>query len=280
MKKLLLLFNLLIGLNSCETKISKDKITIIDKLVLGTTRQELSKQVDSLNIAKESFYTKIFFYQSKEVLDNKNSITYYYTSTFDLPKYRNPPFKHVGLFQALFEPGTNNVVELIIHLGHTAKPYFLGEASSYFFDKLDKNTFSQNVNINLLDDIEKLLSSKYGKSKEVTRNSSNGFYVMKGKEIFVDHEYSSRIGFKHVWETEYLTITFFTGITSAQSIYNKKHRKYIDSETISFSSGNQEEKVQYANPYVDEVTCNTYPYISYKLKPNAIKALKLDEKPI
>lgn len=278
MRLLVLLSVILIGVTSCDSNISPDKITVIDDLVLGKSKNDFTKQIDSLGFSSTPFYTKNFFYKLSDVIDKTNTISQYYTKTFNFPEYQNPPFEHIGLFRATLAPNSENVVELNIILGHTAKPYFLGEAGLYLFDKLDKKSFSQNVNLKVLDEIEKLYTAKYGKPSQTSRNPSNSFFVIGGNQFVVRNENSPRTGFKLTWETEYMTITFFKGITSVESLYNERYKKYIDKE-ILFSSVTENETL-YPNPIQNEIGCNSYPYISYRLKETTITRLKLNKKPI
>jgi hypothetical protein len=278
MRLSILLSVIIIGATSCDSSISPDKITVIDNLVLGKSKNDFTNQIDSLGFSSTPFYTKIFFHQFSDVIDKTNTISQYYTKTFNFPEYQNPPFEHIGLFRATLAPNSENVVELNVILGHTAKPYFLGEAGLYLFDKIDKWSFSQNVNLKLLDEIEQLYTSKYGKPSQTSRDPSNSFFVIDGNHFVLRNENSSRTGFKLTWETEYMTITFFKGITSVESLYNERYKKYIDKE-ILFSSATESETL-YPNPIENEIGCNSYPYISYRLKDQTIIALRLDQKPV
>jgi hypothetical protein len=54
----------------------------------------------------------------------------------------------------------------------------------------------------------------------------------------------------------------------------------IQVEKMKRNAPPAERETLYPNPMQDEIWCNSYPYISYRLKEKAITALKLNQKPI
>lgn len=263
-------FLLFIFIVSCNN-IPKEKLTIIDNFVLGHSSVSLSKQMDSLSIQHKRFCTKMVLGEFNELLNDNNFINMYYTNTFNLSSYRGRFNENLGLLYPITLTGTQNTMGMIVILGHTAQPWFLGSAKNYentFTEKL----FNQDINANLIDDIKNLYISKYGQPTDTFSMSSHRFYFIKGNQIFENGD-PDREGLDIKWETEYYTINFFTGLPSYDSKFNSSEKSYQDE--LYLAGPRYPTQI---DRFKNEVKCYSYCYIKYELNAKAIKALKLDNK--
>jgi hypothetical protein len=271
MTKIFFLTSLLSILFLSCNNIPKEKLTIIDNFVLGQSSISLSKQMDSLSIQVKRFGTKMIFEQINDIFDEKNFISMYHTRAFNLSNYRSSENENLGLLYPVTLTGTQNVMGMIVILGHTSTPMFLGSAASRE-NTLDEKFFSQDINVKLINDIKSLYTSKYGQPTDTFSMASHRFYLIKGNQIF-ENGHPDREGLDIKWESEYYTINFFTGLPSYDSKYNFLQKSYED----IFYIGGPRFPMEF-DPIKNEVQCNTYAYIKYELNDKAIKKLKLDNK--
>ena len=112
---------------------------------------------------------------------------------------------------------------------------------------------------------------KYGNPVDTSVRRSHLIYLIKNNRILQASDLD-RTGIYYTWKTEYLTITFFTGLRSYTSLFNQKG--YLDA-TWSSDVLNSFVPVDSSKA---ETQCNSYSYIQYELSDKAIKQLKLDDK--
>jgi|ERR1035437_3103559 hypothetical protein len=266
-KNLLIILLLFVFFLSCNN-IPKEKLTVIDNFVLGQSANNISKQMDSLSIQQKRFCTKVSLNDFKEILDDNNFIRMYYTNTFNLSKYRNSFNENVGLLYPITLTGTQNIIGMIVILGHTALPNFFGDTKNYESSFKEKLIW-QDINLNLIEDIKNLYISKYGQPTDTFSMASHKVYFIKGNQIVLNGD-PDRKGLDIKWETEYYTVTFFTGLESYESYYDPNG--YAD-VTMSFGTLGPIP----VDPLKNEVKCQSYCYIEYQLNNKAIKELKLDK---
>jgi hypothetical protein len=265
---LLLLF-IVVGCNN----IPDEDITIIDNIVLGKPSTNFNKQMDSLLLPHQPFMTKTFFYNYDEILDNYNYINMYYSNIFNFSDERSDHNEHYGLFYPITLTGTNNNMGLIVLLGHTRKPYLSSDVEKNANLTTEKNIV-QDVNENVIDKIEKLYISKYGKPYTDYKSEYNLLYVIENNDIkkYTD---TTRVGREIMWKTEYMNISLFTGLDSYDCTYDKEKRYYT--ETI-WTYGKR--IVAKKNLAANEMPSYSFAYIKYELNDLAIEKLKLDKKKI
>jgi hypothetical protein len=243
---------------SCQKEIPKEKLTTIDNIVLGTSIDKLYKQMDSLSIPHKIFLTTML------KSDHHNEfIDMRYTNMFNLSQYKSWSDDNIGLLYPMTLQGTKNVIGMIVILGHSTRPLFAENENS-------GKAFIQDINAKLIEDIKNLYISKYGQPSDTFSLSSHRVYFIKGDQIIETGD-PKREGLDFTWETEYYSITFFTGLPSYESRYNTTKRTY-------------DYEIQFSNFYVvkpdvnnNEVQSFSYCYIEYKLNDKAIKELNLNK---
>lgn len=271
--RLLLMIGTLIVFNSCDNQIPKEKLTIIDNFVLGQSSVNLSKQMDSLSISHKKFFTKQVLSKFDDLIDDNNSINMYYTNTFNLSNFRSNHNEHIGLLYPITLTGTKNVMGMIVVLGHTSTPWFLGDTKRHE-NTVDNKLFKQEVNRNLIDEIKKLYTSKYGQPITNYKSKDNNIYVIEGNQIeFYPGGDPEREGEEFNWQTEYYDIRLFTGVPSYESVYQANEKTYQN--TIHLAGPKY---VMNPDLSKNEVQSFSYCYIKYELNSKAIKELKLDNK--
>jgi hypothetical protein len=256
---------------SCKNEIPKEKLTAIDNFVLGQSSTNVQKQMDSLSIPHKRFCTKLLINNFNELLDDKNFINMYYTNTFNLSDFRSSSHENLGLLYPMVLTGTQNIIGLIVILGHTATPWFMGDAENYG-KTFSEKVFIQDINAKLVSDIKNLYISKYGQPFDTFSMDSHKFYFIYGNQIITNGG-DKRQGLDISWETEYSTIRFFTGLPSSNSKYNLSDRSYQDEVTLAGPSYPLE-----VDKLKNEVQDFSYCYIEYMLNDKAIKELKLNKK--
>lgn len=248
-------------------RIDKKNLEVIEGIQLGTTYKVYQKQIDSLGISAMSFYTKSFFFGGQG-LEN-NQIRAHISDVVNLSDYRNSNIgiNHYGILYPITLAGTDNVIGLNAILGHTGM--VLGTPEH---DK--KKSFNQNVASSYIDEIKRMLKSKYGEpTLEEYESKYNDFYALEGNGI---NEYigdENRKGKVTKWETEYLKIELFEGLPSVDSKFSDRNYRMVIQP-----SGKENEIVTDFNWDDGERPCVTYAYIKYELKSEAIKKLGLNDK--
>jgi hypothetical protein len=259
--------------------IDKQDLKVIDDIQLGTTMTEFDSLSPTLNIKRASFLTSVFFlnYDFKE-----KSVTFPYTSTFDFSDFKSDRTKHLGLLYPGRIPGTNNITSLIVILVHTEKPFFILPNEVEPQDIRDEYiSISQHISSKVIDGIVNMYNSKYGLPKDtITEPLFLNLYKIEGDKI---NSYSPpdvrNLYRAFVWETKYFKVRLFRGLPSSEEKFDKKSKRYV--YNIGTNSQGvpeiKEIKVDYEN---GETMCESYPYIFYELKKEAIDKLKLDNKKI
>jgi hypothetical protein len=231
---------------------------------LGTLRDSLYKQIKSKSLPFEKFTSSYLISDIKQLLDINNSKSYYYTNVFN--SFENQSKEHIGLLYPIILNGTDNIFGVDVLLGHTKIPVLLGNSKKYEY----KNTikcFKQSVNEKLIEQIKEMYTTKYGSPKLDYSSEANIFFIFNKDRIEEKHsnEFKAKI---ITWETEYLTITFFTGFRNhfEGCYYMPLNKFYLD---VSFPN----EVIDYKN----RMDCYAYPYIEYRLNAKAIEELQLEK---
>lgn len=254
-------------LSSCNN-ISREDITIIDGVRLGTSKEELYSQCDSLKVEQKVFYTKVMFSSSDDVGESK--IKAYITDIFNTSEYRSQSTQHYGIYYPTTFAGTKNIIGLNVLLVHTSPALAISKRGfTYLTKETDIPGISQDISYSQTDDITSMLSKKYGKPSDTLKFEFLRFYAIEGNQIREYHSDSSNVGEMIIWKTKFLDIKFFKGISSPTNSFNSKEHSY----TIYFNS-NPFRKIDFDN---GERPCYSYSYIAYELNDVAIKKLELDK---
>jgi hypothetical protein len=252
---------------SCDN-IPKKEITIIDDIVLGQNIPSLYKQMDSLSIPHKGFLKDISINNYNAILD-KNSYTHlYYSDIFNFSDERSIYNEHFGLLWPIALTGTDNNVSLIVLLGHTREPILEGEAKNYA-NSISEKYFKQDVNKNVIEKIEELYISKYGKPTYEWESELNSIYVIE-KDGINQYLNDKRIGKEIIWKTKYIDIKLFKGLDSYDCSYNTIRHNYSH---IIWRIG--ESKPVKDNLGSNDIPSYSYAYIKYELNEEAIKKLNL-----
>lgn len=257
---------------SCDTSIPKDKLMIIDDIVLGQSKDNLTKQLDSLSIARKRFYTKHDIEEINDIFNENNFLNMYYTNAFNFSNYKNKDIEHTGLLYPSELAGTKNITGMIVILGYTEAPWFWGDAQR-FENSFKEKYINQNINSKLLEEIKNLYVSKYGMPHDTITMKSHKYFLINGNHIVVNGNPDVE-GTQINWETEYFNISFFTGLFDPYCIYNSKDGLYnhiLYDGDISLIK---------ADPLKSELKTYSHCYIQYELNDKAIKKLNLDRKKI
>lgn len=266
MKKVLLAF-MSLGISN-YSNIKNNEKTIIEGLKLGTTTDNLYHQMDSLKLDNKIFYSTQIATDSEELENSKFRI--YYTKLFNDPEYVRENRSHLGLFYPTHLSGTDNVVSLNVLLGHTGPAKLFSKLG--ISDLTEENgiqAFDQTMTQSQIEDIQFMLTEKYGKPKDTLRFDFLSFFVIERNKINSYKCDTSNIGEMLIWENDYFDIKFFKGIISPNRGYNSKSKTYM----IYFDD-NPFREVDYQN---GERLCMSYAYINYELNYKAINGLKLRE---
>ena len=154
---------LALQLISCQKKIDKIDVTIIDDVVLGKNSETFDNYLDSLGISKKVFYTDINQFYDENQDFNKLKINDYYTKQFDLPQYKDAHNKvcHYGLYQSVTWAESMKICGLIIIFGTTTNPILITKKG---FENLTDLTGIEGVNesiyIVFVNDIIKIILKK------------------------------------------------------------------------------------------------------------------------
>lgn len=269
MKKILILLMTTVFV-SCNS-IDKKDITVIENIQLGTSYKTFQKQLDSLGIKPKTFFTKTFFSEFNEI--NENKITLNTSEIFNLIPYR----KGTDIYSLIYPiklTGTDNITGLNIIIGHTFGTNLITDNRMYNLEKeFQTKSFNQNIPEDLVNDIKKLLISKYGNpTLDDYKSEYNDFYVIQGKEI-KSYVGDSKVQCKVTkWETENLNIALYTGIPSSDAKFTKDGFSYV------IQPSGREHEIAEIDTSTGEKQCKSYVYLKYELKSETIKKLKLNEK--
>jgi hypothetical protein len=278
LKKQSVYFLLAILVVACN-RIDKSKLKVIDDIPLGTTVTEFDSTLSKLNIERETFLTSIFFtnYDFRS-----RSVTFPYSTTFDISNYRSDKIKHLGLLYPFTLEGTDNIIKLAVVLAHTESPYFVLPNDVEPQDVSDEYTsLSQHISTKVIDAIERMYTSKYGKPTDtITMPIMINFFKFDRNQLKtykppeIDNVYEVL-----VWETDDLRIRLFKGVPSTEEKFDTKTNSY---QYTIYTNGQgrpaiREIEVDYNN---GETMCSSYPYILYELKQEVIDKLKFDKKKI
>lgn len=249
--------------NACKNQ--DEKIIIIDQLPLGVTIDTLNKEFEKRNLY-DNFTTSMIITSIDELRNKENTISFYYTDTFR--SFPNQNKENTGLYYPIRFTGTKNVFKLIVLLGHVKGqlPLLLGEAKGYEFMK-DAKYLNQSINELLVEQIKQLYTEKYGNPISESKKSYTDVYKIKDGNVVKINSAGKELNIIE-WETEKYTIKFFPGLKnfSEGCYYRKSDKEYIDIkiEGVRIDS-------------LDAMSCYSFPYLEYELKPEVIEKLELDK---
>lgn len=257
MKKLLVPLILLAF--GCHTKQTVIKPQIIEGITLGNTYQEYLKELDSLGVKKEDFFSQILL-NSKEDFEN-NGVSTYVTKIFNFQEFESPSIKHIGILWPTVPEATNRLIGLTVLLAHTTEPVL---DEQLFSNNSHIKSIVQDINENLKQKIITSYISKYGEPK---RRKTKNFYFFtldgyKTNKNFSDLSTEAEI---LTWQSKFYTITFFTGTESRNCVYSPLRRNY--SETLL----NYKPISEPLSVSVGEIQCFSNCYIQYNLTDKAQK---------
>lgn len=268
----------IIFISGCNS-IDKKELKIIDDIQLGTSVAEYDSLLTKLNIERQDFLTTIFFMNYNF---SSNTLNFPYTKNFDFSNFRSSRNKHLGLLYPTTLAGTDNIISLSVILVHTETPLFVlpKEVEPQIVSD-DYTCVSQHVSGDVIDAIENMYNSKYGKAKDtITEPMFIRFFKIQGDGIKAYNPPDIKDFFQEiVWETKYLKIRLFKGIPSSEEKFDKKENRY------RYKIGTNDQgipevrdiKVDYQN---GETMCRAYSFIQYEIKQEIIDKLKLDKKKI
>jgi len=262
MKKLCTLF-IVLAMLSCH-KINSSDLTISDKVVLGQEKDKFYKQLDSLQIKSQVFYSKQLFFDAKEI--NSSRVNLYYSEVFNKGVYNDS--EHSIFHYGLIYPSINSnsvVTGMYLLLVYTGGAMLY---PSYSITDITKTIgLSQCIRVDLLDEIQEKLTIKYGQPTETINSKDSNVFVLEKDKINKNVSDTKHLGEIIKWKTKYLDITFFRGVKTTSTIFNADGLGYT--ETI-YSDGKDELTKNQAATY-------KYPYIYYQINENTIRELKLNE---
>jgi hypothetical protein len=252
--------SVLYTLSSCTRSIPKEKLTIIDNMVLGSTKEDFNKQFEELKIPSKTILSNWLSISDKEFENNK--ITCHYTNFFNFDEFINKSqnLEHLGLFYP--ETFNNkNITSLTILLGHTGKAITNDSTQNFQY-------FRQDVIKTLIEKIKNLYVLKYGKPEYLFDTlMENNYYLLKNNSISVNSIESPK-HFTCIWKTDYFNVILFSGADFRA--YYRKTNGYTTSSNYLYSNTSN-------NPLpFDAYECFSVPYIKYELNDRAIKELRLN----
>ena len=247
-----------------QDRITPDKITVIDDIVLGKDKQTFFKQIDSLKISNRVFYNTFYFDKYEDLSNTWYQFTSYYTIRFNHTPHNQISYNEcIGLLCPCNLSGTENITELRVLLCNTQSPMI---SLQYLPEKyVSKN---QNVNEEIIGEIVQMYLIKYGKPTIIDSNY-NCFYVVEKGNYNPYHD-DKRKGILYVWENKYLTIKLFTGLKSYDCTYDTKNKGY---DVVLWHNPTDSVKIQI--PGIGEMQCFSFPFIDYELTDTAIKEMNL-----
>jgi hypothetical protein len=270
MKTNYLLIILLWFMVSCTDQIPKEKLSAIENITLGDINNTYFDQFQKLRIPSARFITNPLMLKHEELLDDKNYYFSYYTKMFNFNEFRIPSIslEHIGLITPIPFEGSEKNYALLILLCRTKDPWLAGDAEQHKNEVVEK-FIRQEVNIDVIEKIKNMYLTKYGVPSSKITSNANKYYIITHDLLSIqkDNRFSSEI---LKWNTEYFTVTFFTGI-DINGIYNPENG-YVES-TNSYQSNISNDK---ADPLKNELKCSAYAYIYYELNAKALKLLKID----
>lgn len=270
MKKIILI-SILLFIIACDTE--RKNLKAIDDIELGMTEKEFKSQLDSLNIPKKGFITKVLITSNDEYVNNLLHANY--TKLFNSSPFNNGEYNHWGILVPEKYDGTDNIVQLNVLLVHAGRLMALGKNGIKSFSENDKDIFGeaceQYVRTDFIDYVGDLYIKNYGNPKDSTSVTEYPYYWIKGenkKEYQTDGTYNGDL---LEWETDALIIKFFKGIKVSDVYYDKLLQGYIFPLTENKNSQNEFEENE------DRVQVTKFAYISYRIKDDIIHNLKLDK---
>lgn len=261
---LILCVIILLFFSSCTSKISKEKLTIIDSIVLGETKDEYQKQLSELNIPNKDFYTEWLLFRPDDTI--KNKINLYYTKQFNFDEFIDKPnsIEHFGVFVPEFI-NNKTLTSLTILLGHTNESILPSDSSK---EKGKHLQFRQDISKEIINKIKDLYSIKYGKPEMLVDTTRYKEYYLLFENTIQKNTIESVGHFTCIWETEYFKITFFSG-TNLNAYYipgkgysQSTNRLYSNLQNKEFLDGNQQ-------------PCYSVSYIKYELNSKGLEKLNL-----
>ncbi len=258
-------FNKLFLISSISLFISCNRIEykdleIFEGIHLGTSRNNYTKQLDSLGIKSNIFYTKPFLGAEEAKSNRVKEAT---SELLDFSDYENKgaDIRHCSLLMGEQTPEYNAISGLYVFLGHTEEAIGISKYTKELW-------FSQSVAISYLDNVKNMLMRKYGKPIEENKELDyHKFFVLSGngfKKYDINDNEKPKIT---KWKNKYFTVTLFQGFSNPNSVYNKKTKHY--SFVFFGKKGNK------VDLNTNEEPCISFSYIYYNLTKEAVEKLNL-----
>ena len=257
---------------SCtQDRITPDKITAIDDIILGKDKKSFFKQYDSLNIPKTLFFSWGALLTPSDI--DKYTISFHYSERFNVIDFTSErknteKCKHIGLLYPINNTITDNIVGIEVLLCHTEPAWVLFNTGGT--DYGSQKYISQDVSSDLIETIKRLYIERYG--EPITKDSTNSenLSVIQGNGIYQFTD-SYRKGICWVWKTEYLNITFFMGLKSNFVVFDRE-KNYYDDPTIVWGRPKPPYEIRKLQNNNQE-QCFSWASIRYELNEKAIKLL-------
>lgn len=271
--KFISILGLSLILFSCNKKFTKQNLSIVEGITLGQPMDSLQEFYNKAHIPLEVYFTKSEFTDVSQL--KYNVLKLYNTKIFDLSTYRNNSIdlSHIGILYPIRLKGTDNLIQMQVLLAHTTEPsFFNGKRVNSIIG--DRNCIEQECNELIINDIIDIYTSKYGTPKVRYKTKNIAVYVIEGNNI-KKYEETEEEGELISWENEAMYIDFFTGCPSYRSSFLTNPAQYQWHYSVGGPSKLPE--IDYSKGQCKSYTC---PYISYRLKNEAIESLELDKKKI
>ena len=262
-KNLIPIIGVLLLFSSCYSQIPKEKLTIIDNILLGQTKGDYQKQLIKLKIPNRDFYTQWLLLTPERIL--KNKINLYYTKQFNFDEFVDKLnfIEHFGVLMPDFIDN-KTLTSLTVLLGHTNEPKI---SSDSLKEKGKYLQLRQDISKDLIRKIVNLYTLKYGKPINLIETTTQLEYYLLFENAIQKKTIESFDHFTYMWETEYFDIKFFSGVNL--------NAFYIPGEGYSQSTNRLYSNLQEGEISGNQQPCYSVPYIKYELNSKGIKKLNL-----
>jgi len=259
MKLFLILAFVIIFFNSCE---KKREIKVIENIELGIPTDAFFKQMDSLNLHSEVFFSKPFFISEDDL--NNYIIKFYVTDIFDFKESSANGSQNLGIIYPEKYQGSDYVIGLYILMGHTDRANLISDAGfSNLTNYYGIRAFVQDIDIFLLEQIEIMLTEKYGTPIEKDYKSIfNPVLVIDKNEIKIYSGTEINMATITEWENEYVRVILNKGLESYNIFTPAGYTYTIYGEEIP--------SIDYTK---GERPMRSYVYIKYEIKPDIIEKM-------
>lgn len=257
------IFGLLLFFSSCYSQIPKEKLTTIDNILLGQTKDDFQKQLIKLKIPNRDFYTQWLLSKPERIL--KNKINLYYTKQFNFDEFIDKlnSIEHFGVLMPDFFDN-KTLTSFTVLLGHTNESIISSDSVK---EKGKYLQFRQDVSKEIIRKVVNLYTVKYGNPISLFDTTRQLEYYLLFENTIQKKTIESFEHFTYRWETEYFDITFFSGVNL--------NAYYIPGEGYSQSTNRLYSNLREGEISGNQQPCYSVPYIKYELNSKGIKKLNL-----